>query len=459
MDTKDTRLLFPGRGLIPAPGPASIRTPILPFDMATRTKLVTGTASTYTAASEAAPKAAAAPPVVDVASRAIEVDEPVAAFMKNVEPWPTPVDGAELLSGIVSTVRDYLVVSAHCDDAMALWAVHTHAFQATSISPILALESPDKRCGKTTALNLLEELVPRPLGTASITPASLFRAVDKFGPTLLIDEGDTFIRNSLELVGILNSGHNRKNARVIRCNASDYEPELFSTWAPKAIALIGELPETLEDRSITIRLQRMLPGEKIKRFRADQVEEFVALKRKAARWAADNIDRLKAADPKIPPALHSRAADNWRALIAIADQAGGPWPERARTAAIYLSLRECEDESVKEQLLFDIRDIFDAKRADRISSSLLVDYLVMNPDRPWAEWRHGRPMTQRSLARLLKDFQIFPKTIRLDKDKTIKGYELEQFHEAFKRYLHKPDPSDPGVTPSPPSDDVALFGF
>src|SRR5262249_16894181 len=158
-------------------------------------------------------------------------------------------------------------------------------------------------------------------------------------PTLLIDEADTFVRNNEEMRGILNSGHSKAAAHAIR-NVEingEYKPQRFSTWAPKAIATIRSLADTLEDRAIIVQLQRKPPGAKAERLGRGDNEWFSALRSQAARWSMDNFDKLIDPDPQVPEALNDRAADNWRPLLAIADLAGGEWPQLARQACLTLS--------------------------------------------------------------------------------------------------------------------------
>jgi putative DNA primase/helicase len=143
----------------------------------------------------------------------------------------------------------------------------------------------------------------------------------------------------LPLRGILNSGHTKAAAHVIR-NVEingEHKPRRFSTWAPKAIATIRALADTLEDRAIVLTLQRKPKTAPVERLRKRDSDEFAALRRRALRWAADNFDKLADPDPQIPDALNDRAADNWRPLLAIADLAGGKWPEQGREAAHTLS--------------------------------------------------------------------------------------------------------------------------
>jgi putative DNA primase/helicase len=254
--------------------------------------------------------------------------------------------------------------------AAALWTVHAHAFAAAAAWPLLALTPPEKRCGKTTTLAVLARLVPRPLLAANITAASLFRVVEKYSPTLLVDEADSFLRDNEELRGILNSGHTRDAAYVVRTVGDEHEPRRFSTWAPKAVAIIGRLPDTLADRSIVIPMRRRARGQPVERLRLDRPGGFAELGRRAARWAADHLAALRAADPEVPGELGDRAADSWRPLLAIADLAGGEWPQQARQAAVALSSGAAEErDSVREELLGDIREAFRERAGERIFSN------------------------------------------------------------------------------------------
>ena len=207
--------------------------------------------------------------------------------------------------------------------------------------------------------------------------------------------------------------------------------------------MIGEPPDTIQDRSIVIRMRRKLPSESVKRLRPDRVaRELSPLASKLARWAKDNAEALRAADPDVPASLHDRAQDNWRPLLAIADRCGGPWPDAARRAAEVLESREEGQDSTGTQVLIDIHDIFASSSREKLSSQDLVEELADFENRLWGEWRNGRPITPIQLARLLKTFGIHPGTIRLSQG-TAKGYLLADFKETWDRYTPQPDPSHP----------------
>jgi putative DNA primase/helicase len=367
-------------------------------------------------------------PVPSLAGRAL--------VLQDVELWPEPVDGGQLLDAIHQTIRRYVVLEKAGVVAVTLWVVHAHAHDAAQVSPLLSIKSPVKGSGKTTLLTVMSALVPRPLGSANLTPAALFRAIETYRPTLLIDEADTFLAMREELRGLLNSGHTRPFAVAVRTIGDEHEVRAFSTWAPKAIALIGTLPDTLADRSILIPMRRKTKEEQVEPIRVDRLYDQLAdLRRQAARWASDHLDALRRADPAVLHGLSNRAADNWRPLFAIADLVGGVWPEDARLAAQALSDDpQSRDQSVETTLLADLKTLFDERGSDRLATGVILTHLTGLEDRPWPEWAHGRPLSARGLAKLLSRFGIQPQKWR-DGTEIVRGYTRDQFGDAWRRYL------------------------
>ena len=364
------------------------------------------------------------------ASRSAHAD----SSLPGIEPWEVPVDGARLLDELAIMLSRHVGLLKGGADAVALWIAHSHATEAATVTPLLAITSPTPACGKSTLLAVIGRLVPKPLLAANITPAAVFRAVEEWRPTLLIDEADTFLHGNDELRGVLNSGHSRENAYVVRTVGEDHQPRQFSTWAAKAIALIGDPPATLASRAIHITMRRLGPGESVETFRPDRASHLQPLARQSARWAADNIDMLRAADPVMPDGFNNRRADNWRPLFAIADTAGGHWAERARQAALKLDKPDA-GQTTPLMLLDDLQTLFDQRDAERLSSAEIVEHLGKLEGRPWPEYgRTQKAITATQLARLLKPFNIFPTTLRIG-DSTPKGYMRADFIEVFTRYL------------------------
>lgn len=208
-------------------------------------------------------------------------------LLTDPDPWPEPVRGDVLLDELTATLRRHVVLPPSVAEALALWVLHTHAIAAADITPRLAILSPEKRCGKTTLLKVLGAVVRRPLQTTNVTTAALFRTIEKFEPTLLVDEADTFLAEREELRGVLNTGHDRQGAQIVRCVGEDREVRCFKTWAPVAIAAIGTIAETLHDRSVVVQMKRRSPGESVSPLRRRHLGALAHLPRKCARWAAD----------------------------------------------------------------------------------------------------------------------------------------------------------------------------
>lgn len=358
-----------------------------------------------------------------------------AVVLSRPDPWPEAVDGAGLLAELAQTFAHYAALPAGGATALALWTVHAHAFDAAHVAPLMVLQSAEKRSGKTTTLTVLGALVPAPLPISSVSPAALFRAIERDQPTLLLDEADSVFAGNDELRTLLNAGHTEGQAVVLRTVGEQYEPRAFSTWCPKAVALIGKLPGTLADRSVTLQMARRLPTEHIARLRLDRLGALEPLRRRAARWAGDQLGTLREADPAVPEELHDRAQDNWRTLLAIADTAGGVWPDRARKAARVLSAADKDTASARELLLGDLRWLFADRDAQRLTSVDIVEALGAREDRPWPEWKQGRPLTTRQLAKLLEPLGVRPKVLRIDGERRGRGYDLVDLLPVFARYL------------------------
>ena len=362
----------------------------------------------------------------------------------NIEPWHEYVDGKTLLDELENLINRFMVFpSVHEAKAIVLHIIHTHCLDAASCSPILNISSPEKRCGKSTLLSVLQQLANRPLIASSISSAAVFRSIEKWKPTLILDESDTFLPDNDEIRGVINSGHTRESAYVIRCTGDDHEPNRFSTWCPKIIAGIGHLPETVEDRSIIIQLRRKLGNEKKDKLRNVSKTVFNELLQKCIRFAADNIENLKNINPIIPEILNDRSADNWTPLIAIAQLAGEAWLIAATTAAIHLSDSKQELISMGTELLHDIKNIFDTKRIDRIYTGELLDILYSETEAPWATYNRGKPLSARQLANRLREYKIHSKDMRISPlNKNLKGYSFEDFSEAFSRYIPSSTPNE-----------------
>jgi hypothetical protein len=352
---------------------------------------------------------------------------------------------ADCLEQLADGLRRFVVwPSDHFPRVVALWIAHTHFITAFETTPRLAVLSPVKGSGKTRVLELLEASCAGPMFAVNLSPSALFRRLDKGGATLLLDEADTHLGKSSartsekyeDLRALVNAGY-RAGARVYRSEPTGktvVERE-FDVFAPVAVAGIGDLPDTVLDRSIIVPMRRRSRRERIDRYRIRIGREvFGPLRNMLVELAEIHGDDLAEARPELPDGIEDRAADCWEPLIAIADLAGGQWPQWARVAAVEINrLRAERAPSLGEQLLADCRRVFDTLAADRVTSADLVTELCRLDDAPWADLR-GSMLDARGLARRLRPFEVHPNTIRLDK-RTLRGYMRESFEDAWERYL------------------------
>jgi hypothetical protein len=281
------------------------------------------------------------------------------------------------------------------------------------------------------------------------TEAVLFRTIDKKKPTLLLDEIDTIYTTDADdrsegLRAVLNAGFQSGPFSYIpRCIGKDHEPESFCTFCPKVIAGIGKnLPDTVKDRSIEIRLMRQTADAKADRFRIADVEAGAdALRDDLLAWSTAARAELAEARPKMPEQLSDRQQDMMECLFAIADMGGKEWAEKARHSLVSLGASH-EDQSTGVRLLVDCREIFTAKSKDKLLTNELIEGLVAieSADSPWPGWweeslrRNNYKSPAMKLAKLLTPFNIKPSTVRLDEG-TAKGYYRGDFLDAWKRYL------------------------
>lgn len=399
------------------------------------------------------------------AADAVALEADIKGLLANAPEWPSAnIDLTQLLDTVVELLDRYVVLTNHQSTTIALWVAHTHAFQAAECTPYLSINSAEKQSGKTRLLEVLELLVARPWLTGKVTAAALIRKVARDTPTLLLDETDAAFKGEKEysetLRGVLNSGYRQGGvASICIKGGSNWDVVDYPVFCAKALAGIGKnLPSTVQDRSVVIEMRRKRPEDITHRFKLREVKaESEPVHDDLDDWSLMAISTLETARPAMPEELDDRATDVWEPLMAIADMAGGGWPERARGAALALSAGVGrEDDSIGVILLKDVYGVLARYGSDRIPSADLVAALVELEESPWADLQ-GKPLDKNRLAKLLKPYAIKPKGIRLDNGTTPRGYLKEDFLDAWTRYI--PEPATPATSATddvPAPRDVAL---
>lgn len=361
-------------------------------------------------------------------------------------------DGAQLLHQVEQSLRRYVILpSDEATTAVTLWIAASHAAPAWNTAARLVIRAPEKRCGKSRLLDIIEAICHRPIMTVNASPSAIYRLIGSAQgdpPTVLIDEADTIFGDHTgpneDLRGLLNAGHQRGRP-ALRWDVNTRTVEELDTYAMAALAGIGRMPDTIEDRAVIIKMRRRAPNETVQPYRLRRdAPPLNRLRAQLHQWARSHHDQLTKAIPEMP--LEDRAADTWEALIAIADQAGAPWPELARAAAVFLTDEVGNDESIATVLLADCRAAFAGRSVIRTDE--LLAKLKAELEAPWATYGPNG-LTPRSLAKILKEFGITSHNLRQDGTQS-KGYRASEFVDAWARYLPLESLTTPGEDVPPP---------
>lgn len=358
--------------------------------------------------------------------------------------------GAQLLDQLRAALTRYVILpSPEAADAVTLWIAATHAQPAWAHAPRLVIRGPEKRCGKSRLLDIVEATCHDPFITVNASSAAVYRSITDDPPTMLVDEADTIFGpkadGNEDLRGLLNAGHQR-NRPAKRYDAATNRVESIPTFAMAALAGIGAMPDTIEDRAVVVRMRRRAPGETAApyRHRRDRTP-LRELATHLNRWLRADLTILEQAEPEMP--VEDRAADTWEPLVIVADHAGDTWPERARAAAVALTAEADDNDhaSTRVRLLAACRAAFGTDSA--LPTAVLLERLKADPEGEWNE--HGPAgLTPIKLGTMLREYDIRPTLIRFP-DGPLRGYRRGDFADAWARYC-------PTLEPPPEADILHL---
>jgi hypothetical protein len=362
----------------------------------------------------------------------------------DLEPDP------DLLSLLIGTLKRYVDLKPSEYVTVAVWILHSHCYRNFMITPRLVLRSPTPGCGKTVLMDILQRLTARGARYGSLTAAALLRLIDATHPTLMLDEFDNLgIQQNGTLRALLNEGHRAGGTRAI---VIDGEVKTFEVFTPVALALpdaSGGLTRTLDSRAITIAMeisQRELESFDINHLDGtlDGVYGQILIWRSKAKLDPN---------PQMPAGTLNRVADNWRALLSVADSLG----HGALVRGAMLEMNKAhKNADCKVELLTDIRALFDLKcmpdeyAADRFPSKALLAALHDLDESDWGEFRGIRgdeaphKLRASEMMAMLSAFNLKTRTIwpngkRIKGEtKSARGYERSQFEVTWKKYCDTP---------------------
>lgn len=358
--------------------------------------------------------------------------------------------GDVLLDQVAAAVSRYCILpSPHALTGVVLWIAYTHMSDAFEYAPRLVARSAEKRSGKSRLLEVVDALVHEPLRAVNATVSYIFRSLDRDGmpPTLLLDEADTIFGTKVkaeqneDLRGLLNAGFQR-GLTFGRTVGPNHTPTEFATFAPAALAGIGQMPDTIEDRAVVVVMRRRKPSEQVAPYRTRRDRPALEdLADDLASWAGTVVEAATGYEPA-NLGVEDRAADVWEPLITVADMAGGRWPALARDAAAFMvsaAEADSEDSSLNIRLLADMRDVFDDQGADFLASAKVCELLRGIDESPWSQF----DMNPSKLGHRLREYGI--KTGH-NPAKTMRGYRRADFLDAWERYTPGTKASEPVQT-------------
>jgi hypothetical protein len=383
-----------------------------------------------------------------------------------LEPWSEPVDGKQLLAELCALIHTHIFLTEAQALTIALWILWSYFVHEPSVevSPYLGITGPDKRCAKTRLLNLVTRLVPRGLCISSISQSAFFRMVEKYHPTLLLDELHRLLVNRPELLQILLNAFDRDKP-VLLTNPDTLEVEAFDIWGARAVAYLGNLDDQLRDRIIEIHLERKPAREKRTKLRETAASVTDTLRRKCLRWYEDNREAVLGIEKMVLDVTNDRAGDSWEFLLAIAGVINPECARQAYACALKLEKEERNDDAIGPLVLEGLKKIFQVKCQELKRPFKSADLFLpvtqlcaeLNGDElaPWSEWKTRSGdlgITPHKLVRILRGYQnsrgeqikpirkmpdaslTYP-SASLQQRTNVNGYELRELRPVFECYI------------------------
>jgi hypothetical protein len=362
------------------------------------------------------------------------------------------------LDEIETFLSKYVVLSRMEILVVSTWILASWLASLWDRFPHLAITSPEKRCGKTLLLHLIELVTRSAYNTTNISPAAVYRLIESRQPTLILDEAQSISRRGSEtseiLRELLNAGIDR-NAKVLRVGGKDRnEIQEFHVYSPKVIALIGKLDNVLADRCLPVSMKRKTKADTVQHYRSRVVGPIGAkLLKEIEQWAKKHGKRIA----KIYDTLDTFDMENDRlaelllplqAVLVVVDK------DRLVELEQYAKVLDKADQTTETpgvRILTACREIFNNAKTtgekNFIPTTKLIMKLTSRAEEPWLRWNRGEPITAETLANLLRPYGIHSSR---DKGQKYRGFFAYDFEESWNRYL-PPIPSKNPPSPTSPT--------
>jgi hypothetical protein len=231
---------------------------------------------------------------------------------------------AELLKDVHAFIHRYVDVSPLFERVAAHYVLFTWLYDSFNELPYLRVRG-DYGSGKSRFLLTAGSLCYKPMlvsGASTVSP--IFRIIDAFRGTLVIDESD--FRESdekAEIVKILNNG-NARGFPVLRAEQNqkkEFDPRAYTVFGPKLIATRrGFKDQALESRCLTEdmgagKLRRDIPLNLPRAFE----EEALSLRNKLLLFRFRNLGKQRSPAEGLPETIEPRLRQIFAPLLSTID--------------------------------------------------------------------------------------------------------------------------------------------
>jgi hypothetical protein len=299
-------------------------------------------------------------------------------------PWLVP-DAIQDLNvdenSLYNEVLNYLVEHLDLLDEMqyhilACFILASWRWEEFKTAPYLFFLGPPSS-GKTRALECLHLLCYRAIHAASITAPAMFRAVEAWHPTLLLDETEIYEGESAaEIRAVINAGY-RQDAKVIRIEKVNEQPVLasFNVFSFKALAGTKELSNTIMSRCIIINMEKN--ARSVKMFL--NIEKAAELRQKLLKYRMKYLNLAEESTIANNGFIFEdgRLAEMFHPLITVAPvEIKEKLVEHAKS--IYTQRLEEEKASLEAAVLEAIVKVWEETKDEKISTAQVTDVLNLN---------------------------------------------------------------------------------
>lgn len=365
------------------------------------------------------------------------------------------VDAPALLNEIEKFILDRMVLPPDASIIITLWILQTYFMDWIYTFGYLGINSPEKQCGKSLILKLLRAFVKNGYQTTQISAPTLYRFIEEYKVTLLIDEFDS-LKSDKDMANALNAGYERGNSALKTNMDKGGAIEKYDPFCAKVLCginLTDKIPDSTISRTIIINLKRKYTNDIKSRFRSSanlnpEHPEYKYLEKircKLLKIAEDNKDEFKRIVDNFDAnycddffkdfeAVSDRVRDNYEHLVILAKLVGGGWYDKLKEAFKSYSKVEFNNKTDHERLLFDIYKIIEHSFSGKesVGTTELLDKLLKMSESGWNEYKFGKPLNLTTLANLLRPYHIKSERISRNPDK--QGYKLEKLKDTFDRY-------------------------